>query len=223
MTDFDLVQVLDSCQYLVEEAASLRVLQAPFLDNIVEELTARGILHNQEQLLACLNDFIELHNIWVAHDLQDMDFTHHSSDVRLVLDHVFFENFDCDFFVSQLVNAFSNFSKRAFSNSLADKIVPDESIIGDFLTTLSGLPVTFFAFGFLELGERLPQRRLQPLPLRHLGGIGWLRAALLSGAAAAGVPRPTRIVLASLRVGGCPSLNSLCHWTYNLNNYYESI
>ena len=81
MTDFDLVQILDSCQNLVEEAASLRVLQAPFLDNVVEEFTTRGVLHNQEKLLACLDDFIELHNVWVAHDLQDMDFAHHSRDV----------------------------------------------------------------------------------------------------------------------------------------------
>ena len=57
MTDFDLVQVLDSCQYLVEEAACLCVLQAPFLDNIVEELSTKDWLLNDVSYLYLLTIF----------------------------------------------------------------------------------------------------------------------------------------------------------------------
>ena len=52
------------------------------------------------------------------------------------------------------MNAFSHFAESSLSDRLADEVVPNESIVRNFLATLRCLPVTFFAFLLLELGER---------------------------------------------------------------------
>jgi len=46
MTNFDLMEVLDTCQDLMEEAARFSVLQPAFLDDIVEELATTSVLHD---------------------------------------------------------------------------------------------------------------------------------------------------------------------------------
>ena len=68
MTHLYLMQVLDSSQDLVEEAAGLSVLQAALLYNVIEELATRGILHYQKQLFGRFNNFIELNNIRMSDD-----------------------------------------------------------------------------------------------------------------------------------------------------------
>ena len=91
----------------------------------------------------------------MSNNLQDVDFSHDSSDVRLVLDHVFFENFDGHLLLSQLVDTLAYFSKRSLSDRLADHVVADEATICSFLSALSCLPVTFFSFLLLKFGQSL--------------------------------------------------------------------
>lgn len=172
MADLDLVQVLNTSKDLMEEAASLRVLQTSLFDNVVEEFATRCILHDQEKLLARLNDFIKLHDVGVSHYLEDMNLTHDSGYVRLVLDHVLLKDFDGYFLVSQLVDALSNFSESSFPNGLANHVVTHESTIDSFLAPLRRLPVTLFSLLILEISECLAQRCLQALALGHLRRLG---------------------------------------------------
>jgi len=96
----NLVNIVDTGNYLLHKAASLVFLQAFALDNVVEEFSTACVLHDEEQLARSLDNFIQLNNIGVPHYFQNVDFSCHSFDVALVLDLVFFENFDGHFFAS---------------------------------------------------------------------------------------------------------------------------
>ena len=52
------VQVFNTGEDLMEEAAGLSILESSLLHDVVEELTAGCVLHDQEQLLAGLNDLV---------------------------------------------------------------------------------------------------------------------------------------------------------------------
>ena len=56
MADLDLVDVLDTGDYLLHEATRLLFLQALPLDNVVEQFTSAGVLHDQEQLARRLDN-----------------------------------------------------------------------------------------------------------------------------------------------------------------------
>lgn len=61
------------------------MLFQPFLfDDQFKEFALRHILHDEEELLGCLNDLVELDDIWVSDLLQDMDFPCHSLHVSHV-------------------------------------------------------------------------------------------------------------------------------------------
>ena len=132
----------------MEESARLRILQSPLFDDVVEQFAPGSILHDQEQLLARLDNLVELHDVRVSHDLQDVNLAHDPRYIRLVLDHVFFEHLDRNFLVSELVDSLAHLTKRAFSDGLSNHVVADEAAIGwsTFLTALcSLLPVTLFS------------------------------------------------------------------------------
>ena len=56
MADFDLMDVFDTRDYLLEKLAPFLLLQAFPLNDIVEELAAPSIFHDQEQLLRGFNN-----------------------------------------------------------------------------------------------------------------------------------------------------------------------
>ena len=78
----------------------------------------------------------------MSHDLQNVDFSHDTSYIGLVLDFVFLKDFDGNFFLCKLMNALTHLAKSAWADCFADKIVSNESIINCFLATLRSLPVT---------------------------------------------------------------------------------
>lgn len=102
----------------MEEAASLFVLKTLLLDDVVEQFATWHKLHNQKQLTARLDDLIQLHDVWVPHDLQNLDFAHDPCDVCLLLDLIFFQNFDCDLLLGQDMRSESHLAERALSNCL---------------------------------------------------------------------------------------------------------
>lgn len=56
VTDADLVDVFDAGDYLLSEATGLLLGKAFALDDVVEQLAAAGVLHDQEQLPGGLDD-----------------------------------------------------------------------------------------------------------------------------------------------------------------------
>lgn len=63
------MHLFQTCNYLVEKAASLRLWNATFGNNVIKEFAAARIFHDEIQLPASLDDFIQLHNVWVPDQL----------------------------------------------------------------------------------------------------------------------------------------------------------
>ena len=103
----------------MEEPAGFTVLQPALFYNVFEEFSTTRILHDQKELLRGFNDFIQLHDIWMSDNFQNVNLSHHSSYIGLVLDFIFFEDFNRDFFLGQLVDSFSNFAECTRTNCLA--------------------------------------------------------------------------------------------------------
>jgi hypothetical protein len=74
MADLQLVQVLDAGENLLQEASGLLLPDPLVGNNMVEELAATRILHNQEELFFGLNNLVELNDDWVSEYLENVDF-----------------------------------------------------------------------------------------------------------------------------------------------------
>ena len=117
MADFVGVQIFDSSKNLVEKAAGFPVLEPFLLHNMVKELTTRSVLHDQEQLFGCFNNFVQLDYVGMSDYLEYLNFSHHSVDVCLVIDFFLFQYFDCYLLLRQQMGAFAHLAKRALSQS----------------------------------------------------------------------------------------------------------
>ena len=80
--------ILNPWYNLVEHFASLILVHALFLNNIVKQLPLTQELHDQEQVFRWLNDFIELDDVGVTDKFQDMDFPRNPLDISNVDDFV---------------------------------------------------------------------------------------------------------------------------------------
>ena len=78
----------------------------------------------------------------MSHDFQNVNLTHDTSYVSLVLDFVFLKDFDGNFFLGELVYALTYLAKSTRADCLTDEIIANKAIINCFLATLSRLPVT---------------------------------------------------------------------------------
>lgn len=64
------------------------------LDDVVEELAALHVLHDEEELLGGLDDFVELDDVGVADELQDVDLPRDALHVRHVHDLLLLQDLD---------------------------------------------------------------------------------------------------------------------------------
>lgn len=73
------------------------------------------MLHNQVKFIVCFDYLIHLHNSWVPDFLQNFDLAWNPIYVQLVLNFIFFKNFDCNFFLCNGLDAKLYFAKSALS------------------------------------------------------------------------------------------------------------
>ena len=69
MNDSQLTDVFNSGNNLLEEATCCHFVNFLILHDVVEQLTARGKLHDQVKLLGSLDDFIQLDDVRMLNDL----------------------------------------------------------------------------------------------------------------------------------------------------------
>jgi len=89
-----LVQVLDARDQLLVELARLLLLQTRVPHDVVEQLAAVGVLHDHEELLLGLDDLVQLDDVVVAHLLQNLYLTSYPLNIFLVINLIFFKNFN---------------------------------------------------------------------------------------------------------------------------------
>ena len=123
VTHLNLVQVFNTGENLMEESAGFAVLQPALFYYVFEQFPTACILHYQKELLRGLNYLIQLHDIWMPNDFQNVDLSHHSCYIGLVLYFIFFKDFNGDLLRGQLVYSFAHFAERTRANCLACQLI----------------------------------------------------------------------------------------------------
>lgn len=126
MHNAKLVNILDSADDLLIHLGSLVLLKSPILHDVLKQLTARAILHDEVQVVMVLNHLVQLDNLRVTHLLQDGDLTIDPLNVRMVLDLVLFENLDSYFVAGHYVRTLLHFTEGTLSLCLADDEATDD-------------------------------------------------------------------------------------------------
>ena len=62
--------------------------------DVVEKLAAVVILHDHVQLFFGLDDLVKLDDVWMSDLLQDFDLSCDTFDILLIMDLIFFQNFN---------------------------------------------------------------------------------------------------------------------------------
>ena len=81
----------------------------------------------------------------MPHYFQNVDLTHDSRDVGLVLDFVLLEDLDRDLLLRQLMDTLTNLAKGTGPKRLTHHVVPHKPAICCFLAALRRLPVTLLS------------------------------------------------------------------------------
>jgi hypothetical protein len=103
--DIQPADVFNASNNLLEESTGLLLLDPLYLHNVVEKLASTCIFHNKIEFFLRLNDFIKLYNLRVSNDLENVNFSGNSLNIRHIANFAFFKNFNSDFFLSQGVSA----------------------------------------------------------------------------------------------------------------------
>ena len=88
----------------MEEFNCHRLFHSVIFNDMVKKLTTTDILHDEVQLFWSLNNFVQLDNIGMPDHLKNMDFSSHSLNVINVLNLVLFQDLDCHFLLSHVMN-----------------------------------------------------------------------------------------------------------------------
>lgn len=93
MADAQFVNVVDSCNQLLEMLAGFCLFEPLALNNQVEEFPTRGELHNQVQIALGLDDFVDLNDVGVVEFFKNFDFPGYSFHIFLIFDLRLFKHF----------------------------------------------------------------------------------------------------------------------------------
>lgn len=83
--------------------------------DVVEKLAAVAILHDHVQLFFGLDDLVKLDDVWMSDLLQDFDLSCDTFDILLIMDLIFFQNFNRNLFSSECVLPQFNLAESSFS------------------------------------------------------------------------------------------------------------
>lgn len=125
MNDAKLMKVFNACYDLMEEFASLCLFDSLVLHDVVKELASTCILHDQVELLGCLDNFIKLNNMRMTNEFEDVNLSGDPFNITDILYFLLLKYFDSDLLARQIVIPELDLAKRALPNSLAEDIVTD--------------------------------------------------------------------------------------------------
>jgi hypothetical protein len=102
VNDAQLMQVLNAAYDLLEETASFNFLELLFLNDVVKKFSSADILHDQKELLGCLDNFEELDDVGVSDHFKDVDLACNPLHVCVFNDLALLEDLDCHLIQSSL-------------------------------------------------------------------------------------------------------------------------
>ena len=103
----------------MQKSAGFLVLHSLFFDDVVEKFATWSVLHDEKQLPAGFNDLVELDDVRVSDNLENLNFSHDSRNICLLLDFVLLKNLYGHLFMSDLVNSQSHFTKSTLPDGFA--------------------------------------------------------------------------------------------------------
>jgi len=129
MNDVEAGDVFNAAEQLLEELASFLLLHPLVLDDVVEQLATRSVLHYQVEFLGSLYNFIELHHLRVLNNLQNVDFPGHSLHVGYIDDLGLLEDLDSDLSLGEDVHANLDLAEGAFADCLAQDVLTNFTFV----------------------------------------------------------------------------------------------
>ena len=115
MCNSKFTKIFNSINELLEEPTSFLLRQVVFRSDVVEDFSVAAVLHDEEQSLRCFDDFIQLNDGRVSHNLKDVNFSFNSFDVVDVLDFSLVQNFDGDLHSCEDVETLFDFTESALA------------------------------------------------------------------------------------------------------------
>lgn len=108
--------ILYTCDDLLKESASFFLLDSLNLNYVIEQLTSLGIFHDEIEFLLSLDNFVELNDLRVSHDLQNVNLSCHAFHIGHIAYLRFLQYLDGDFLASRNVRAQFDFAESALSD-----------------------------------------------------------------------------------------------------------
>ena len=107
MNDAKFMDVLNSRYYLLEKSAGFLIVNSRAFHDVIKELAAVRVLHDEEQLLRRLDNFVKLDDMRVPQLFEDLNFLGDPLDVSLLVNLLLFEDFDGDLLYRRKLATFS--------------------------------------------------------------------------------------------------------------------
>ena len=107
----------------MEKTAGVRLLHPRVGDDVVEQLAAITVLHDEEDLPGSINDLEQLDDVFVAHALEDGDLAADTFHVRWLHNAALLQDFDGYFLPGHDVRTDSHFAESALTQRLAQQVV----------------------------------------------------------------------------------------------------
>lgn len=121
--------VFNASYDLLEEPACFLLFNPLYLHDVVKQLTATGIFHNEVQFFLCLYDLIELHNLRMPNDLKDVDLSRYPLHICHIDNLAFLKDLNSNFFLSESVSPQFDFAECSLTNRLPQDVVADGFVI----------------------------------------------------------------------------------------------
>lgn len=123
MSNIKPVQILNGIQNLVEYPASCSLLQSDLVSHHAEEFTLLCELVDDEHVICCFDDLVEIDNVGMSDFLHDVDLSLDADLVILILNAIFIDDLYGNFLASWDVNGFLDLSECALTKCLSELVI----------------------------------------------------------------------------------------------------
>ena len=119
MSNTYFMQVLNPIQQLVKELTSLLFSDLFVINYVLVEFSFLHELHNQQQLLRSLHNFVQLNDVRVSDEFQDVYLSFYSLYISYILYFLLFQDFDRNIFPCLFMSSELHLTKCTRSNRLS--------------------------------------------------------------------------------------------------------
>ena len=105
MHDIQPAYVFNPSNNLLEESAGFLLFDSLYLHNVIKKFASTSVFHYKIKFFLGFDDFIKLHHLRMSNDLENVDFSRNSLNIRNIDYLAFFKNFDSHFFLGKGVSA----------------------------------------------------------------------------------------------------------------------